>query len=186
MTLRMKTIEMFNTKTALLTLTQLAFTACASLPTTDPHSTVAQTIESTRGWRVEQNHIGEAIPIPSPGKVTVLDFWSSSCEPCIRAMPELERIWQRVNQSQVQIIGVSIDTDDNLTRKTMAEEFPVQVTFPMVYDGKAAKLQGAFRVGGTVPSTFVIDKAGNVRFYFDGSPGDFDRLEQVIHALAKE
>ncbi len=101
-------------------------------------------------------------------------------------MSELERIWQSVDKNVVQIIGVSIDTDDNLTRKTMAEEFPVQVTFPMVYDGKAAKLQGAFRVGGTVPSTFVIDKQGNVRFYFDGSPDDMERLEHAIRALVKE
>ena len=186
MNLKMKTNRIFNIKTALLALTQFAFMACASLPQTDPHSAVSQTIESTRGWRVEETHIGEAIPIPSPGKVTVLDFWSSSCEPCIKAMPELERIWQGVDQNVVQIIGVSIDTDDNLTRKTMAEEFSVQVTFPMIYDGKAARLQGAFRVGGTVPSTFVIDKQGNVRFYFDGSNGDMERLEQAVHALAKE
>ena len=160
--------------------------SCTSTIQTDPHSAVSQTIESTRGWRVEQNYIGEAIPIPAPGKVTVLDFWSSFCEPCIKAMPELEHIWQGVDKNAVQIIGVSIDTDDNLTRKTMAEEFTAQVTFPMVYDGKAAKLQGAFRVSGTVPSTFVIDKAGNVRFYFDGSDGDMGRLEQAIRSLAKE
>ena len=124
---------------ALSTFSVVLAVSCASLPQTDPHSAVAQTIESTRGWRVEETHIGEAIPIPAPGKVTVLDFWSSSCEPCIKAMPELERIWQGVDQNSVQIIGVSIDTDDNLTRTTIAEEFPVQITFPMIYDGKDRK-----------------------------------------------
>jgi peroxiredoxin len=56
----------------------------------------------------------------------------------------------------------------------------------MVYDGKAAKLQGVYKVAGTVPSTFVIDKQGRVRFYFDWSDGDMERLEQAIAALAAE
>lgn len=161
-------------------------TACATLPDTDAHAVLNQTGESTRGWRVEEGRIGEYLAIPVPGKVTVLDFWATHCKPCIEAMPGLESIWQRVDRERVAVIGISIDEDDALTRKTMKDAFPVQVTFPMIYDGKAAKLQGSYKVGGTVPSTFVIDKQGQVRFYFDGSPGDMERLEQAVAALMEE
>jgi len=130
--------------------------------------------------------VGEHLNVPALGKVTVLDFWSTSCKPCIASMPALEQLWQKVDRSRVEIIGVSIDTDDALTRKTMKEKFPVQVTFPMIYDGKSAKLQGIYKVGGTVPSTFVIDKSGRIRFYFDGSKDDTARLEQAINALINE
>ena len=164
----------------------IVLSACAALPQTDAHSALDQTTEATRGWRVEEGHVGEYLEIPAPGKVTVLDFWATSCKPCIAAMPAFESIWQRVDPALVQVIGVAIDEDDALARQTMREEFPVQVTFPMVYDGKAAKLQGIYKVGGAVPSTFVIDKQGRVRFYFDGSPGDMERLEQAVAALMEE
>ncbi|MFO8073438.1 MAG: TlpA disulfide reductase family protein [Polyangia bacterium] len=164
----------------------LSLAACAAAPRTDPHSAVDRTLEPLRGWRVEAGHVGEFVEVPAPGKVTVVDFWSTSCAPCIEAMPELERIWRRVDCRRVAFVGVSIDTDDSLTRETLEESFPVRVGFPMVYDGKAARLQGAFQVGGTVPSTFVVDRRGRVRFYFDGSPGDIERLERAISYLAAE
>jgi peroxiredoxin len=41
-------------------------------------------------------------------------------------------------------------------------------------------------VGGKVPSTFVVDKQGRVRFYFDGSDGDMQRLEQAVAVLMDE
>jgi peroxiredoxin len=116
----------------------------------------------------------------------VLDFWAASCAPCIKAMPGLESIWQRVDRDRVLVIGVAIDEDDGLARRSIREKFPVQVTFPMVYDGKAAKLQGIYKVGGKVPSTFVVDKQGRVRFYFDGSDGDMQRLEQAVAVLMDE
>lgn len=163
------------------------FVGCAHLGFgTDPHPAVGDDIKTIRGWRVENDHIGEWIPVPAPDRVTVLDFWSSFCDPCIEAMPELEAIWQRMDQAEVQIIGVSIDTDDNLTRKTMAEKFSSQVTFPMIYDGKAGKLQDDLKVAKTVPSTFVLDREGRVRFYFDGSEGDLGRLEKAVLALVEE
>ena len=161
-------------------------TACATLPRTDAHASLEQAPETTRGWRMEEGQMGKHLYIPAPGKVTVLDFWATHCKPCIAAMPGLESIWQRVDQDKVVVIGVSIDEDDALARKTMKEKFPVQVTFPMVYDGKAAKLQGIYKVGGAVPSTFVIDKHGRVRFYFDGSEGDMQRLEQAVAGLMNE
>jgi thiol-disulfide isomerase/thioredoxin len=160
--------------------------ACATMPKTDAHAALDQAAESTRGWRVEEGHVGEYVEVPAPGKITVLDFWSTHCEPCIKAMPGLESIRQRVDRDRIAVIGVSIDEDDALARKTMKETFPVQVTFPVVYDGKAAKLQGIYKVGGRVPSTFVIDKQGRVRFYFDGSPGDMERLEQAVALLMGE
>lgn len=159
---------------------------CGASVATDPHAALDIEAQNVRGWRVEDGHIGESLDVPAPGKVTVLDFWSTSCEPCIAAMPELERIWKAVDRERVSIIGVSIDTDDALTRETVATKFPCEVTFPVVYDGKAARLQGIYRVAGAVPSTFVLDRAGRVRFYFDGSPGDLERLERAIEILAGE
>jgi thiol-disulfide isomerase/thioredoxin len=173
-------------KSVLFAALSVALSACAALPRTDAHTALNQAAETTRGWRLEEGHVGKYLEIPLPGKVTVLDFWAASCAPCIKAMPGLESIWQRVDRDRVLVIGVAIDEDDGLARRSIREKFPVQVTFPMVYDGKAAKLQGIYKVGGKVPSTFVVDKQGRVRFYFDGSDGDMQRLEQAVAVLMDE
>jgi thiol-disulfide isomerase/thioredoxin len=186
MTLSTKIDRKVKINRGLFALTHLVFVACAAMPQTDTHPAINQAPKTIRGWRLEQNHMGESIDIPVSGRVTVLDFWSTYCPPCIAAMPELERMWQGADKNQVAFIGVSVDEGDSVARKTMAETFAVQVTFPMVYDGKKAELQGAYKIGGTVPATFVIDKQGRVRFYFDGSDGDMERLEYAIAALAAE
>ncbi len=51
---------------------------CAALVATDPHAALGVEPRSVRGWRVEGGHVGESLEIPAPGKVTVLDFWSTS------------------------------------------------------------------------------------------------------------
>ena len=171
---------------AMLTLSQIILGACASLPPSDPHIALDTIPKPLSGQRLEAGHLGEYLDIPVPGKVTVLDFWTSSCPPCLQAMPELERIWQRVDRDSVTIIGISEDETDADARQTLAEVVETPITFPMVFDSGEGWLQQVYQVGGIVPATYVVDKQGRVRFFFDGSPGDMARLEQAINALADE
>ena len=168
---------------ALLLVCMVMVSCGATLPRSLPHPTLGQTASGARGFRLEPSRAGQWISVPAPGKVTVIDFWATACEPCIRAMPALERLWQSVDRAQVQVIGVGIDHDPATARRTMAEKFAGPVSFPMVFDGKAAKLQGLFRVGGRVPSTFVVDRRGRVRFYSNLADGGLAQVEQAVRAL---
>jgi thiol-disulfide isomerase/thioredoxin len=164
----------------------LVLTACgAALPPTDPHAALGLRVAEERGWRLETDRVGEWVPVPAPGMVTVVDFWSSTCAPCLASIPELERLWRASDKTRVRFIGVSVDEEAADARRALEGKALGPVTFPMVIDGKAAKLGGAFRIGGTVPSTFVVDRDGVIRFYADGSDGDLARLDQVVRALSK-
>src|SRR5258708_34392179 len=46
------------------------------------------------------------------GKTVVLNFWASSCEPCIEEMPALEKLQLRMG-TQAVILGVSTDPSDS-------------------------------------------------------------------------
>ena len=173
-------------KASSLTPMLFAFFACAALPHTDTHPAIGDTVTSVQAPRVEREHRGESVEIPVPGKVTVVDFWMTFCEPCVEALPELEGIWSRVDKSEVAFVGVSVDPEEAVTENTLHETLSVKLTFPTVFDGKDAVLQTVYQLGGTVPATFVLDKKGCIRFFFDGSEGDIDELERAIRLLAAE
>jgi thiol-disulfide isomerase/thioredoxin len=151
-----------------------------SLPPSQ-HALLEQAPESLRGWRVEQDHVGEWVPVPEPSKVTVIDFWSTSCEPCIRAMPELERLWSGSDRNRVQVLGVAIDDEPAEIQRMLPT---LGVTFPMLIDSAGA-LSGAYKVGGSIPATFVLDRQGRVRF-FSGGAGGIDEVADAIEALLAE
>jgi alkyl hydroperoxide reductase subunit AhpC len=173
-------------KTLFFSITVFVLGGCASSPRTDPHPVIDNIAAPFRAARVETSHKGESIELPAPGKVTVVDFWMTYCEPCVKAIPKLEKIWQTVDKSNVAFVGVSVDPEENVTQKTLQETLKGKVTFPMVFDGKDAVLQGIYKIGGIVPATYIVDKKGRIRFYFDGSEGDVDKLEQAIQILAAE
>lgn len=182
----MKTHHIPQKAALLLACALLASSCAASLPRSVPHPALGQTASGARGFRLEPSRTGQWISVPAPGKVTVIDFWATACGPCISAMPALERLWQSVDRAQVQVIGVCIDHDPATAQRTMAEKFAGPVSFPMVFDGKAARLQGLFRVGGRVPSTYVVDRRGRVRFYSNLADGGLARVEQAVRALVAE
>jgi peroxiredoxin len=143
---------------------------------------MGKALAQARGWRVEADRVGEWIPIPEPGKVTVVDFWSTFCEPCTKAMPELERLWRASDPAEVQIVGVAVDDEPGAVRQMIPA---LGVTFPMVIDS-AEILSGLYKVGGSVPATFVIDRQGRLRFFSGGGDGDVDRVGEAVRALAAE
>jgi thiol-disulfide isomerase/thioredoxin len=143
---------------------------------------LGQTPAPARGWRVEADRVGEWIPVPAPGKVTVVDFWSTFCEPCTKAMPELERLWRAADPAEVQFVGVAVDDEPGAVRQMLPS---LGVTFPMVIDS-AEILSGLYKVGGSVPATFVLDRQGRLRFFSGGGDGSVDRVGEAVRSLAAE
>src|SRR5690606_36362979 len=99
------------------------------------------------------------------GKVTVLSFWASWCEPCVSEMPILNRIADGVSDDDmVQIIGVSVwDT------RSAAERFidDLHVTYPVIEDDTSTSIAVEFGLTG-VPETFVINAEGEIVTFFRG------------------
>lgn len=97
------------------------------------------------------------------GRVVILDFWASWCSPCRATMPTLHALWREVADRGVELVGVSLDRSaDAASAYLKANGFRDMVA---LWDSYAAAQAVAtqYRVTG-IPHTFIIDRAGIVRF----------------------
>jgi cytochrome c biogenesis protein CcmG, thiol:disulfide interchange protein DsbE len=109
------------------------------------------------------------------GKVVVLNFWATWCKPCIREMP----MFQRVQDEHPNFVMLGVDTDE--TADNIGDFVKnIGLTYPIVLD-KDSRVAANFRVM-LLPSTFVIDERGMIRFRHFGLMQQ-EQLEQYLSTL---
>lgn len=149
----------------------------AGPPASAPHDLLNQQPEPATRPTVG----GEMIEIPSRGRVTVLDFWATFCEPCLREMPELEAWWRRTDHARVQVVGISMDDDSYVVEQKLTE---LGITFPQLIDDGFV-LKGRYLVD-SVPAAFAIDREGRVRYFASGDSYRAADLTAAAEALLAE
>ncbi len=95
------------------------------------------------------------------GKVVLLDFWTTTCGPCIAEMPNMKKVYDAYKDVGFDVIGVNIDADE-----ADLHEFLKMCDLPwrQIFGGQDSPLKKLYRVRG-VPSPWLMDKAGNVISY---------------------
>ena len=115
----------------------------------------------------------------APGKVTVIDFWATWCEPCKKSFPKYQDLYTKYKASGLEIMAVSAD-DESGGIPDFAKTYGAK--FPVGWD-KSHKAFDCFKVEN-MPSAYVVDKKGVVRFVHKGyHPGEEDQLEKEIKGL---
>lgn len=114
------------------------------------------------------------------GKVVVVNFWASWCEPCVHELPVLGALARRPDfGGRVAVVGVNYKEPlDSIERFTGAHPF----SYPVLRDktGEMFKRWTA----GVMPTTILVDRQGRARWRTAGEIGPDDaRLEQAITAL---
>ena len=94
------------------------------------------------------------------GRVVVLNFWATWCEPCKKEMPDLSAIQNDYAALGVQVIGAAGDeAAESAKVLKFVREF--KVNFP-VWVGATTEDMQRFGVGTVLPATVVIDKSGKI------------------------
>jgi thiol-disulfide isomerase/thioredoxin len=110
--------------------------------------------------------VGDALP-DTAGKVVLVDFWASWCAPCKASFPAYSRLQAAYADHGLAVIAVSVDDSPDAFAAFVAKMKPGFVT---VHDSEQ-KLVSAVRVP-TMPTSYLLDRSGRVRFVHAGFHGD--------------
>jgi len=112
------------------------------------------------------------------GKVVLLDFWATWCNPCIVELPNVLRTYKEYKDQGFAIIGLSLDES-----RQQLSEFVRQrnIAWPQLFDGKGWKMRIAqlYRVSA-IPATFLLDRSGTIRYKNVRGPELARRVKELL------
>ena len=126
------------------------------------------------------------LPAALTGKTVLVDFWASWCAPCKKSFPVLDDLQKNFASQGLVIIAVNEDQKKSDMDLFLKEN---KVSFVVVRDAApdGKKLVDKMDVS-TMPSSFIIDATGKVRFVHSGFQGADTKkeYEKEIKSLLKK
>lgn len=114
------------------------------------------------------------------GKVVFVDFWASWCTPCLKSLPEFEQL-QTSFSGRDDVVVLAINLDENPQDATKFVR-GLDVSYKILADTEG-KIPESFGVS-TMPSSYIIDKQGVIRFVHKGyKSGDVNKIQSEIEKL---
>lgn len=117
------------------------------------------------------------------GRIVVLNFWATSCGPCVREMPELVAIQNQYSARGVQVVGASLDSpaERNEVRRFSAN---YKINFP-IWVGATTNDMSRFGFGATIPNTAIIGRDGKIVAVFRGAINRLTLKRQLDELIAR-
>ena len=116
------------------------------------------------------------------GKVTLVNFWATSCTTCVAEMPEIVATYDKYHSKGFETLAVamSYDPPSYVVNFTETRKLPFKVAIDNT--GAVAKAWGDVKL---TPTTYIVNKRGEIVKSYVGAP-DFAELHRLIEKLLAE
>ena len=116
------------------------------------------------------------------GKVTLVNFWATSCTTCVAEMPEIVATYQQYKDKGYDTLAVamSYDPPSYVVNFAQTRQLPFKVAIDNT--GAVAKSWGDVKL---TPTSYLVNKRGEIVKRYVGAP-DFGELHRLIEKLLAE
>jgi len=116
------------------------------------------------------------------GKVTLVNFWATSCTTCVAEMPELIATYDKFKARGYETLAVAMSYDPPAYVVNFAQSRKLPFKVAIDNTGANAKAWGDVKL---TPTTYLVNKRGEIVKRYVGTP-DFAELHRLIEKLLAE
>ncbi|MDO8279324.1 MAG: TlpA disulfide reductase family protein [Burkholderiaceae bacterium] len=116
------------------------------------------------------------------GKVTLVNFWATSCVTCVSEMPKVIATYDKYHARGYDTLAVAMSYDPPAYVVNFAETRKLPFHVAIDNTGAVAKAWGEVKL---TPTTYIVNKRGEIVKRYIGEP-DFAELHRLIEKLLAE
>jgi len=117
------------------------------------------------------------------GKVVMVNFWATYCGPCIKEMPSMQRLKEKMAGKNFAILAVDMAEEKSDVDAFFAKH-KIKVQFPVLLDPQGSVVEQWMI--SAVPTTFILDPEGTIRYaLYGGLEWDSDEVIETLTGLMK-
>lgn len=116
------------------------------------------------------------------GKVTLVNFWATSCTTCVAEMPEIVATYEKYQPRGFETLAVAMSYDPPAYVVNFAQTRKLPFKVAIDNTGAVAKAWGDVQL---TPTTYLVNKQGEIVKRYIGAP-DFAELHKLIEKLLAE
>jgi thiol-disulfide isomerase/thioredoxin len=118
------------------------------------------------------------------GRLILMEFWSTTCVPCERAMPAMKRLQSDYGRSGLEIVAVACEADAPFETRArdveaVARRKELNYKVYLEREGRVGEMQRLFELRW-VPTLVLLDRRGNVLWRGGATDTDMARLEEIV------
>lgn len=145
----------------------------AYLPPVLPRPVPAFTMKTFDGQEV-------SFATVAAGKPVLVDFWATWCLPCVKAIPELQRLHEKHAGKGFSVVGISIDEKHQAARQLAEKK---KIRYPVYLDATKTPAWSTFHVR-SIPAVFLVDAEGRIVQQWLGKV-DTAEVERAVAQLVR-